>query len=339
MRYVLLIYSCLIFIISCGENSKPREFAAVTEDYIANEKKNKKIQTNQKNEIYRDTEDEKIPTHTSSPETSEDILSCPLGFIKVNGNKILNTSDFCVMKYEAKNRNGVAISIPNERPWVYISAENAQIKCRSIKIEGYSGKFALISNPEWMTIARDLESVNENWSGGSVGSGHISRGHTDNYPSRSLAIEDTNDPYSGTENNKNQSAGYGWEQKRTHTLSNKNVIWDFAGNISEWVDWNPSDSDFTIGPTNALKPGGICWIYKYRFPSLSGSLVANDLLPAHRNHDDTKSFGILYPGYQGATTRGGAWPYGSYAGPFSMRLDSFKNYAFVDAGFRCVYRP
>ena len=333
------IYILLIFVISCAESQKPREFEAVTKEYLENEKRRKETEKNAENKTPPQEIEEVEIQPTPSLVSEENVLNCPPGFIEVKGNKELKSNDFCVMKYEAKNKNNVATSTPTGKPWVYISAENAQIKCQSIKIENYEGEFALISNPEWMTIARDLEIINENWSGGSVGEGHIFRGHTDNSPNHSLEVNNVHDSYTGTNNNKDQKAGHGGEQKRTYTLSNNSVIWDFAGNVSEWVDWDSSDSGFTLGPTDALKDGNICWIYKYRFPSLSGSLASHDLLPSYDNHDDTKSFGILYPGHQGATARGGAWPYGSFAGPFSMRLDAYKNYAFVDTGFRCVYRP
>ena len=330
-----IFYLLLIFTTGCAEEAHiPREFELLTQEFVESEKdrKDQEMQVTQEVEIPQTQE-------TSLVSSENDILDCPPGFVEVKGNESLKTYDFCVMKYEAKNKDNIATSIPNGKPWVYMSAENAHIKCRAIKMEGYRGEFALISNPEWMTIARDLESVNQNWSGSVVGSGHISRGHTDNFPSHSLAVEDVNNPYTGTSNNGDQHAGYGWEQRRVHTLSNNSVIWDFSGNVSEWVDWDSSDSVFTLGPRDALKSGNTCWVFKYRFPNVSGSLSSNDLLPFYNGHDDTKSFGILYPGHQGAATRGGAWPYGSYAGPFSMRLDAYKNYAFVDVGFRCVYRP
>src|SRR5665647_1062811 len=51
--------------------------------------------------------------------------TCPTGFIVVPGSSTYGTSDFCVMKYEAKNVSGVATSRASGTPWVSISQTNA----------------------------------------------------------------------------------------------------------------------------------------------------------------------------------------------------------------------
>ena len=125
------------------------------------------------------------------------------------------------MKYDAKNVGGVVVSQPTGTLWESITQTNAislaAASCTSCHIPTES---------EWMTIAANVLSVSSNWSGGSVGSGFIYSGHSDNNPSTDGLGSDSND------NN-----GYFGEtsptpdQKRTLTLTNGAVIWDFAGNM------------------------------------------------------------------------------------------------------------
>jgi hypothetical protein len=261
-------------------------------------------------------------------------LSCPTGFIAVTGNGTLGTSDFCVMQFEARNVSSTPRSNDadaSSSPWVSINATTAQSECESMSEGGFSGTFTLISNPEWMTIARDIEGVASNWSGASVGSGHIPRGHTDNSPSSALAITSTADSYDGTGNNSGQAAGSGWEQKRTHSLSNGSTIWDFSGNVWEWVDWDSGSAGFTTGPTN----GTASW---QALTSLSGSVTANDL-QSSGGYTSSQSFGQWYGGSGGAALRGGDWGNGAYAGAFTLYLSSSTADTSTNIGFRCVYRP
>ncbi len=262
---------------------------------------------------------------------------CPNGYVPVTGNSTLGTTDFCVMQYEAKNVAG-AVSQASTAPWVSINAYNAQNECESLSDLNFPGTFTLISNPEWMTIARDIERTASNWSGGVVGSGHIPRGHSDEQQStgNALTVDSTNDSYTGTGNNSGQAPGSGWEQKRIHTLSNGSVIWDFAGNVWEWVDWDTSSTGFSNGPTD----GPNSWL---DFPNLFGSMTANDLLPAIASNDHTRSFGRWY-GDGGAALRGGGWfslnPSGlGVAGVFALHIGFNGWVTNPHFGFRCVYRP
>lgn len=88
----------------------------------------------------------------------------------------------------------------------------------------------LITEAEWMTIAQNVLSVASNWSSGVVGSGFIYSGHNDNAPANSLAADaDDANGYIGT----GQTAPS--NQRRTLTLTNGEVIWDFAGNVWEYT--------------------------------------------------------------------------------------------------------
>ena len=257
---------------------------------------------------------------------------CPADFIPVCGNPVLGTSDFCVMKFEAKNANSVATSQAAGTPWGR-SPQQAYNGCSSLTATNFDGDFALISNREWMTVARAIEAVASNWSGGVVGSGHLARGHSDGSPASYLPVTDEDNPWNGTEQDGSEAGGSGWEQRRTHTLPGEGLVWDFAGNGAEWVDWDASDTSYTIGPYTGFTQG----VKEFSAP-LEGGLTANDVLPrgpytsAHSagvwNYDTTyNSVSVL---------RGGGRSEDSNGGVFKLQLG-------IDGGddsyFRCVYLP
>jgi prepilin-type N-terminal cleavage/methylation domain-containing protein len=159
-------------------------------------------------------------TESTAP-TQVAVISCPTGFIPVPGSSTYGTSNFCVMKYEAKiqgNDNGnqtysssfIPESRPTGTPWVNISQTNAIAEAQTVP--GCTGCH-LINEAEWMTIAQNVLSVASNWSGGAVGSGYIYSGHNDNAPGSALAADtsDTNG-YIGETNT-------GGNQRRTLTLT------------------------------------------------------------------------------------------------------------------------
>jgi hypothetical protein len=155
-----------------------------------------------------------------------------------------------------------------------------------------------------MTIAHEIEMTATNWSSGVVGTGMLNRGHSDVSPDSAIAVINANDPYIGTGNNSGQAAGSGWEQKRTHTLSNGQVIWDFSGNISEWVDWSMAGG-LTGGPTSCL----VGWS---EFPDVACTdLAAADYMPLNpagissASYNSTYGLGQFFGGIGGATRRGG----------------------------------
>ncbi|MCB0414769.1 MAG: hypothetical protein KDD50_10575, partial [Bdellovibrionales bacterium] len=128
------------------------------------------------------------------------------------------------------------------RPWRNISRNEALAECQSLGA-GYD----LITNDEWQTIARNIELVHGNWSENKVGgvsagnggtdSNELNRGHADDAPNEPLSAN-ANDVLGcdGTGQTCNGGTLGDWSlEKRTHKLSNGEVIWDLAGNIWEWV--------------------------------------------------------------------------------------------------------
>ena len=144
-------------------------------------------------------------------------------WVTVQGNADLGTSDFCVMKYEAKNVGGVATSQPALRPWVSISQTDSITECSSL-----GAGYQLISNAQWTTVAREAEALGSNWDSGTVGTGSMWRGHSDNSPSNSLSVSNINDYYDQTGNVAPSI------QRRALELNSGEVIWDMGGNVYNW---------------------------------------------------------------------------------------------------------
>ncbi|MBI4404047.1 MAG: hypothetical protein HY537_07795, partial [Deltaproteobacteria bacterium] len=203
--------------------------------------------------------DRTLPYNVTFNSEADSSSICPANYVLVRGSvEVGAPSDFCIAKYEMKIQGKdegdqllvrgprydsawVAESRATGTPWVRITRDNAILECQSLGI-GYD----LMTNGQWQATARDIElAQNEagdylNWSNGSIeGANAINRGHSDGSPQNSLAAGTDNNPCAGTGN-----AGCGsnshvnFNQKRTHTLSTGDVIWDLAGNVMEWVKDN-----------------------------------------------------------------------------------------------------
>lgn len=248
-------------------------------------------------------------------------FNCPVGYAEVPANASLGVGRFCVMMFEARNNAG-ATSEATGSPWTNISLSNAKAACTAIGTD-----YDLISNPEWIAIARNAEAVNGNWSTGTAGSGLMPRGHSDNNPASALTLSNTGDDYSDTLDN----AGSAWEQKRKITLSNGAVIWDLSGNVSEWTDWRIA-SGLQNGPTN-------CSAATQELSAVAcAGLAANDYLPSNSFLNSTNGVGRFIGGASGAVVRGGHFNDSDISGLYSINL-GMTAAAHTNVGFRCVNRP
>ncbi len=282
--------------------------------------------------------DSSAPTIATTANGSTAGNACPTNYIPVPGSGTYGTNDFCVMKYEAKiqgndvgNQTYNSAFVPESRasgtPWVSISQTNAIAEAQTACTDCH-----LITEAEWMTIAQNALSVPSNWNGGVVGTSYIFSGHNDNNPANALAAASDGDPYNGTGNVSPSN------QKRTLTLTNGEVIWDFPGNVWEW--------------TNATIAGG-------QQPGLSGevayawkqwnnaSLLMNGL-PTSSQPSSTGLSGItwnssagvgqLYSNYgeagPRAFRRGGHWGGGGNAGVLTLYLKYSPSNASPSVGFR-----
>ncbi len=272
-------------------------------------------------------------------ETGTDLSIIPATFpnnwIKVPGNSTYNTSNFWVMKYEAKYDKVVngrgddasdascpadsgdgldwrdsgcsdatkIISSAYGSPIVHVTHTQAVSACTSIGAH-------LITNDEWMTIARNAEQVASNWSSGSVGTGCLFRGNNGTADSCG---------YNGSDPEK----GINRNSKAKLTLSNGEEIWDIAGNVWEHARKDTSDTLVNDTPTDG---GAVGWRWiEHTAITGYGDFSSNEIRPSDSSWNSTQGMGKVYT-YNGAYAnrvllRGGTWGTGSNAGAFTLLLD------------------
>ena len=293
-------------------------------------------------------------------------LIWPFNYVKVPGNTAFGTSDFYVMKYDAKcvrasdnapltspdtgyhtysdygqpctGSNYYAASAPDGYPVANITHTTALSYCAALGAH-------LLTNDEYMTIVRNAEQVSSNWSGGSPGSGFMYSGHNDNAPAYALTA-DSNDAngYAGETNT-------GGNQRRTFTLSNGSVVWDFAGNVWQHVQrsvMNSGDLTTTMAPP-ARSDGAASWDWGQYGSSLTPYVSAwsvdvprATMGPSNTSWNSSQGVGQVYTygtGVNQGTTvfvRGGTWYYGAGAGAFAAYLNLGAGNTSVSVGFRCV---
>ena len=163
---------------------------------------------------------------------------------------------FSVMKYEAKRDTsaggvGTAVSKEDGKPWQSVRREDAIERCKLLNSEvsnggidndvNEDGTYALISNSEWMSLARNIENVPANWTSGIVGTGCLFRGNV----GAELPCEGPEGPAGSEVNsgyNHDRQPDYGSNRSSTEkltaklTLSNGAEIWDLSGNLLERTD-------------------------------------------------------------------------------------------------------
>ena len=262
-------------------------------------------------------------------------VECPEGYVVVDGDVDLAVDSFCVMPMEARQGDGnLPVVSAADLPWSDIYSTTAKTNCQLLSTEDIACD--LISNPQWMAIARSIETTAANWSGGEVGQGVLNRGHSDNDPATHLAITDPSDPWSDTNNDESD-----WTQKRTHTLNNGGVLWDLAGNLYEWVDWTTGGDVLSRGPNSCNLESTD--LFDVDCPALS----PNDYLPLNPagisplaynavNYNLGRFFGNISG--QGYVARGEGYNKGIKAGIYALSFDNNTNTHGPTGGFRCACR-
>lgn len=252
---------------------------------------------------------------------------CPDNYIFVPALAGYTTLDFCVAKYEMKNDGyGMPTSIATGTPWVSIDKPTARAKCKALGVG-----FDMISNDQWQSIARNIAGFASNWSGGAVGgAGQLNRGHSDGTPNNALAaVTDDNDSCSGTDETCSLTV---WDsQRRTHTLSNGNVIWDLAGNVQEWVT---NDSNVSNGATAYISSINDGLLRQTRYGAASGTICTTSGSSPYCGMGQG-----VFAFATGAIHRGGEWSSGIPTGIFAVSLNTDPSVGTTAKGFRCVFIP
>lgn len=282
--------------------------------------------------------------------------SCPVNYILVPGSATYGTNDFCVMKYEAKaddNGDGIGdinqttgyntwpadthpisdtrklVSSAQGYPVAYIT-QTAAIDAASNPsfVAGCIDSCHLMTEAEWMTIAQNVLSVRSNWSSGTVGTDYIYSGHNDGTPNTALVADDTtNDGYYLT----GQTTG---NQRRTLTLTNGEVIWDFAGNLWEW----------TSGQMASGQPTGMASWNFYEWPTVSGGSLTVNPFPSNigitgsDSWSSSNGIGQIYGLTSNAALvgffRGGNWTSNTNAGVLTFFMGYYPSNSSYSIGLR-----
>ena len=279
----------------------------------------------------------------------------PHNWIKVPGNSLYGTSDFWVMQYEAKyattgrtgsdttldcrtnasydtydwnkacgitwlNQN--VVSSPHGSPIAGVTHNEAKAICAALGAH-------LITNQEWMTIARNIEQQGSNWTSGTVGTGYLFNGNSGDATRGYRAFPDRYDADKGTNRN----------VRAKHILSNNNAIYDFSGNVWEHVMYDINDTLVNNLPNDGGASG-----WRYVEPSALtnlGDFSSWDLIrPSNSAWNASQGMGRIYTNTDVQSNRvlrrGGGFDNASDAGAFAMILNASTADAGSYVGFRCA---
>jgi hypothetical protein len=303
---------------------------------------------------------------------------CPDQYVKVPALAGFTNSDFCIAKYEMRAKNmssqnlvlngnngGLPLSVsehtpestPKGIPWIRINFADMLTACNSLGT-GYH----LATGNEWISLIRNAENVNTNWSSGSSGTGYVYSGHSDgvidtsNCPDGSpvtydgllvVSACDGTNAYVGTGNNSTDAWDSGKSQRRTMYLSNGETVWDIAGNVRDVIDLIGNGSSLyytgysTSSYANVNSPetinvfNGTTGATNLNINWLQSALTSLDHLNNQIGQIYLKSdirSGIVM-------SRGGNFQKSNKPGLYAADLDQLATTQSDSGGYRCSFTP
>lgn len=274
--------------------------------------------------------------------TDSGLLSCPTGYVRVIGSAEMGTPDFCAMKYEAKCDNkdpkftGVGaydnVSKPCEGSHAVVSRSDGvpigNVTVNQARAYCHTLGGHLMTNAEWMTIARSAEMNAANWSGGIWSLDGFARGNFDG-----SVVMDGSWEFADGENSTDLS------HRRSFVLPTGDKIWDMSGNVAEWVD-DTCQQGGGYGRYSET-PFGLSFINWHEGVLLDYELPTSG--PKSETPHD-----IFYGGYKGCATDDNAMARGGAlneegeggtltgAGVYYLNMTAGVDEPLEATGFRCV---
>ena len=283
---------------------------------------------------------------------------CSEWFIPVPGNEDFWQPGFCVAKYEMgyddnltiqtadANRSSVLystwktiVSKPLKYPIATITQQQAITACNSIW-----NWYHLITNNEWMTIARNIEANKNNWSSWIVWNGWLYRWITNETNSgTSLGCATANSswshikPYVSTSLSTDTTKWWSskWsdcDSKRQHKLSNWEIIWDLAWNVWEHVnkantiDWS-NYANWTNWDPCSVTDGVYEWT----------ACSDKKFWPSNTSWNSAQWMWKVWDYDWTIFLRGAGANRGADAGLFALGLDRAAGGQYRYVGFRCAF--
>lgn len=317
--------------------------------------------------------------------------SCPIWFISVPWSPEFQQPGFCVAKYEMKyadssnkakctnasysivcndqtresyawaNATNLAgrlaatsgfeiVSKKDDYPIAALTQEQAIAACKSLG-SGYH----LVTNKEWMTMARNIESQSQNRSGWVVWIWGIYRGLTnETLSATSLGCAFSNVNGSGlvavawTDSN-NLFVRTDCQSKRQLQFSNGQIIWDLAGNVWEHVNWaNTLDWTYYNTLNGNICSGSTDTRYSYAWNdgvsecSYINNYSTSQIWPGIASLNASNwiwrvwSFGATQYRNRVLLRWGQAWDH-QYAWLYNFYANRWNTSATNAVGFRCAY--
>lgn len=298
-------------------------------------------------------------------------LSCPENFAYIPGSAGVDSfgnadanyaAGWCVSQYEMSPQGTALWTRDGANGWHYVTSSGAG-KAITAKGGGDSYSITQITRNEaaaacasdlttkdgttltngklltayfWSNINQAIVDDGINWSGGTPGSGNLSRGNSNS----GAPLQGVTEGYTATQPT-GGSFYYTGDQGRAWRMGTGEAsIYDIAGNVWEWFD----DLHNNAGGAAWDDIDGSTLAYEHDNPNGSANI---SMMPSEKSTHDNTTNGIgriyvnnsvLISGTTFAAVFGGYWADTSYSGVFSSRWYSYSPSAtrYGSVGFRCI---